>query len=227
MKTIQEHLRECNREEIINSYIYDNLFSVDLLNQRYEETTIGELKESMRYQLNRLIDRLVEIKPEETDDPGILMVVHAYDWNCGSDDIATILVYRSEAENGFVTLHDHAYFLETHEVMAGYYVADTYLTKYYFNDLIKSFLMEAMVLGPEQEGRPAMIKKLEKADEDIKAGRTYSSEEVRQKLFEEFGVEEEIKDPIQDEAEEKLLKEKMEYNYLCREIEIEKLKEHI
>ena len=227
MKTIQEHLRECNREEIINSYIYDNLFSSDLLDQRYEETTIGELKEEMRYQLNKLIDRLIKIKPKETDDPGILMVVHAYDWNCDSKDIATILVYRSEVERGYVTLHDHAYCLETHEEMAGYYVSDTYLTRYYLTDLIKDFIMEAMVFGSEQEERPAMIKKLEEADENIKAGKTYSIEELSRLLYEELGIEEEIKDSRQDEAEKKLLKEKVEYNFLCREIEIKRLKEYI
>lgn len=48
MKTIQQYLKECDRESVANHYIYNYLFDSELMNPMYNEITIGDLKERMK-----------------------------------------------------------------------------------------------------------------------------------------------------------------------------------
>lgn len=60
MKTMQQHLKECDREAVIDLYFYYYLFDTDLIDPKYEDVTIGYLKERMRNKVNGLIDRLID-----------------------------------------------------------------------------------------------------------------------------------------------------------------------
>ena len=55
MKTIQHYLKECDREAIANHYIYNYLFDSRLMDPKYNEITICDLKERMKNKIFRLI----------------------------------------------------------------------------------------------------------------------------------------------------------------------------
>jgi hypothetical protein len=226
MKTIQQYLKECDREAIANHYIYNYLFDSRLIDSKYNEITIGELKERMKNRIIRLIDRLIEMEPESDDDRGILMVVHTSGLNTwDDDDIFTILVRESEvmSDAGDVKIYDYA--MTTHARMVSFYVADTYLTQYYLSDLIIQFLHEALFLGPEQEHMEALMKELERGIDESNRHEYSSLDDFIKEMEERFGFKLEEHDKRQEKAERKLVRQRNEYDVLCRKIEVEKLRD--
>ena len=227
MKTIQYYLKECDREAIANHYIYNYLFDSQLMDSKYNEITINELKERMKNRIFSLIERLTEMEPESDDDRGILMVVHTsglYTWD--NDDICTVLVRETEVMSDAaedVQIYDYS--MTTHAGMISFYVADTYLTQYYLNDLIIQFLHEALFLGIEQEHMEALIKELERGVDESNRHEYSSVDAVFKEMEERFGFKLEVHDKRQEKAERKLIRQRNEYDVLCRKIEVEKLRD--
>lgn len=222
MRTIQEYLRECDRDSIINNYIYKYGFSYELMDRKYRDRTAGSIIDSLTDYINRLIDRLVSIYARPADKRKILLAVHTHE----NMDIAAELVYEDDVLNKEADqVQCYAYELSEHSEMAAFYVADTYLTQHYLTEVITEFLVEAGFTGIEQERLLEIIDKLREADIQSQEGKCYSAEEVFEKLEKELGFELEKRDPMQEAALRELHKAEYEYDKTCRRIEIEKLKE--
>lgn len=151
MKTIQQYLKECDRETIANDYVYKYLFDHDLIDPKYDHIMIRDLKERTKREIYSLIDRLIGFEPEFGEDRDILLIVHYSGLNSWDDDISAELVHESEVMSGAEEIKIYDYSFTTHSKMVSFYVADTYLTQHYLNELIVSFLHEALIMGPEQE----------------------------------------------------------------------------
>ena len=145
MKTIQQYLKECDREAVANHYIYNYLFDSGLMDPRYEGITVGDLKDRMKKRVCTLIDRLSEIEPETDGDRGILMIIHTSGLNSwDDDDICTVMVHESDVLSDAEEVQIYDYSLTSHARMASFCVADTYLTQHYLSELIMQFLHEAL-----------------------------------------------------------------------------------
>jgi len=226
MKTIQEYLKECDREAIANHYIYNYLFDSGIMDPKYNEITICDLKERMKNRIFRLIERLTEMEPEPDDERGILMVVHSSGldtWN--DDDVSAVLVRESEVMSDTEDVQTYDYAMTTHARMVSLYVADTYLTQYYLNDLIIQFLHEALFLGPEQEHLPELMEELKRGVDESNRHVYSSVDDVFKEMEERFGFKLEVHDKRQEKAERKLIRQRNEYDVLCRKIEVEKLRD--
>lgn len=228
MKTIQQCLKECDREDIADFYICMYLFEIDYMDPQNNDLTLRDLKDSSKNRIYRLIDRLVGMEPEFDDDRDILMVVHSSGFNLyNDDDIHTIWVRESEVLSGTEEIHTYDYAMTTHARMVSFYVADTYLTQHYLDELIIQFLHEALRMGPEQEQLCELMEKLDKHIYESNNQKSFSDNDAINAIREmekrtEFQCE--VHDKRQESAEIALIQKKKEYDYLCTKIEVEKLR---
>ena len=231
MKTIQEYLKNCNRKEIINMYIYKYAFTPELIDKKYQNITCGEIIKKYTEILNNYIDKLISIKPNfDNDEVWILLSTHSY--GEFDDNIQHLLIKKSDllSKDDLESVESYAYNLSPFEEILSYYVADTYLTQYEINDLLVDFLHESSWTGFEQENLKQTVEDLEESlreiDENKENPKTlYSAEEVFKQLEEEYGFEPEKKDEKQENAYKKFLKNIMEYEKECKNIELKKLKD--
>lgn len=226
MRTIQEYLKECNRDNVIESFLYKYTFSGSLLWRNNKDLTINEIIEQERVALNGLIDRLIEIKPKKSDDGEvwILMTIHCAETDLG-DDTANILVRQSDVMNEDLEwVTSYGYEFTPHEEAARFYVADTYLTQHYVEDLIVDYLYETSFTGYQQEGLKETLDRLNESIDDSKNNGTCETKDFSE-FLEEDGYGFERKDPAQEKAWRDYIRHCIDYNKKCMEIEIGKLRE--
>ena len=227
MKTIQEYLKECDRNAVVNGYIYKYAFSWELMGKSYKDVTCGEIVEKYKKRLNDYIDKLIEITPSGNDEEMILMAYHSSE----EDDVMFSLFKKEDIMNedlDYVT--SYGYEFSEFEEVVGYYVSDTYLTQYAINDLIIDYLRETSRTGYNHERLQEDLDKLKEATEEAEAHKddpnySMSAEEVFRRIEEELGLEFEKKDPEQELARSKYIQHAVEYNTECRNIEIRKLRD--
>lgn len=212
-------------------YIYKYAFNSELIDKKYESITCGEIIKKYTKTLNDYIDKLIAIKPNvDNEEIWILLSTHSYgEFN---DNIQHLLIKKSDllSKNDLDSVESYAYNLSPFEEILGYYVADTYLTQYEINDLLVDFLYESSWTGFEHENLNQIVEDLEESlrevDENKENSKSlYSAEEVFKQLEEEYGFESEKKDAKQEIAYEKFLKNLIEYEKECKNIELKKLKD--
>lgn len=228
MKTIQDYLKECNRKEVINCYIYKYVFNNELMNNKYKNVTCGEIIKKYTEKLNNYIDKLIRLKPKKDDsDIWILVTTHVAD-NLYHDDIEHLLIKKSDlfSNKNIEDIDSFSYTLTDFEEILSFYVADTYLTQYNITDLIVDFLCEFSWTGFNHEVLKEEINYLHESINEIENGknRLIPVEELFNELEEKYGFEFERKDKKQEEEYHKYLEHRSKYNKECKKIELEKLK---
>lgn len=218
MKTIQEHLRTCDRGSVIGIFIDQHILSNTAVLLSNKDRTVREIIENSKKRLNDLIDRLIAIEPKDTGERDILMVAHS-----SQDDIRIMLLSEKDILEGRRIPYCYSYlsFAET----LGFLVADTYLTQYYLNELIAEYLFEVTWTGYDQEYLEDEIRDIAEAvEESGDTEKCFTEEEFRKNLEESFGFEFEARDPKEEEAWRKLIRSEAKYDSECLKIEIEKIK---
>lgn len=66
MKTIQEYLRNTDRDHLLNALAYYALYDTILLLE-YKEKTIDEIQNAVRMKMNAFIDHLLSLKTNPSD----------------------------------------------------------------------------------------------------------------------------------------------------------------
>ena len=227
MKTIQEYLKTCDRQSLVNAYVYQHAFyPLDMLAAKNNGLKISDRIKRIKKKLNKMIDKLIAIEPVPSDDRYIFLAHHIAESEFG--DIAYCLYKESElAGDGFKISYGIEF--TPFEEAVGFYVADTYLTQHEIEGLLVHFLYEVSWTGYDQEHMKTELDKLKKADEESKKHRDDPDyykpiDEFFREMEKEFGFEFERKDKRQERAWKKLMKAQIEYNNYCQKIEIDKLK---
>lgn len=231
MKTIQEYLKECNRKDVINSYIYKYVFNNELMNKKYKNVTCGEIIKKYTDKLNSYIDKLIRMEPkQDNSDIWILVTTHVSE-NLYHDDIEHLLIKKSDlfSNKKIEDIESFSYTLTDFEEILSFYVADTYLTQYNITDLIADFLYESSWTGFNHEVLKKEINRLQESINEIEneKNRLIPAEEFFNELEEKYGFEFERKDKKQEEAYHKYLEHCNKYNKKCKKIELEKLKKEL
>ena len=230
MRTIQEYLKECDRESIIHVFIHQYAFSpLEMMDKNCREITLGQIMDYYEENLNKLIDRLINTTPVQSEDRWILLAHH-----CASEESGD-MVYNLYKEDELKTegpLVSYSYEFAPFEEVVGFYVADTYLTQYKINGLIVDFLNEVSWTGFEHEKLDGIVDEIIEGAEEAEAHKDDPSyfitlDELKNHMEEKFGLKHEEEDPRQEEARLRLSEHQIEYNDICQKIEIEKLKESI
>ena len=163
MKTVQEHIKECDREEIINKYLQTYSASVYM---EWDEDgwsmSWEEWEQQYRLKINELIDSIISVDPKTSDDKWILITTHAVPEylylfhdimrRSVNDGITHRLVNEAELlARSLEQVADYDFWDSSIEVIASLYVADTYLTRYFLDDLLTFVLGKAAVHGFRKE----------------------------------------------------------------------------
>ena len=121
MKTIQEYLKNCNKKEIINMYIYKYVFTSELMDKKYKDITRGEIIEKHKKVLNDYINKLTSIKQKSKDkEVWILFSTHSFgEFN---DEIQHLLIKKSDLLNqsDLDNIQTYAYEFSSFDEILGY-----------------------------------------------------------------------------------------------------------
>lgn len=222
MKTVQEHLKSCDRKSVIEAYFYAYLGCIA---KEREDQSIKEIKQEYSEKLNKLIDTLTSVEPLHSEEEMIFLVTHCAPEDAG--DIRNILIRREDINKEFAT--PYGYELDSFEEVAGYYIADTYLTQYYLNDMLAEILFETSLTGFEHENLERITNKIDAAIKEIeffKDNPKYfiTHEELKDRLETNLDVEFERRDSAEEEAMRDLIRHIAKYNVKCQQIELAKLR---
>ncbi len=222
MKTVQEHLRTVNKDELIDTYLYRYPIRLHEINDKTR--TVAEVIAHSRDVLSRFIDRLCSLKAEDetAGSRWILYAVRSLDAEV--DDIDFLLIKEDEFLEKGDAAESYAYEFETHETMLGYCVSDAPLTLHNLTDLLASFLYEASFFGFEQESLAEVKETLEEAASAIDSGEYKGKCVSIEELFGKYGTDLDVESPDERELHGKALVASGEYMKYSRSKELEKLK---
>ena len=234
MKTIQEHLKNCNREEIINDYIFTYGFDYQLMDKKYDNITCGEIKKRIRENINEYLDNVIKMtpKPDPEGHEMILLSYHTSETEALSD-IRHILVKKEDVlnEENLEFITPYGYEFTPLDETCGFFVADNYLTQYEINSLIVNFIFETTFTGWKQEHVEETLKSFDESAKEYEENKdndewieSHSWENLSKDLEKNLNIEFEKKDPKQEEYHQTFIKQSAEYNNKCMRLEIKKLK---
>lgn len=207
VKTVQELLKEVDKEQLINEYFYTYPIKVSDIKEEDSGLTIKEVKERRRKTMEKYINRLINLKVELSDD-GDDYILFAY--NVFMEDFENVdyaLISKKELlfEIGFEeegNCTNYSFMLSNQEEIMRYLVADTKLTQDNIYDLLVYVLYEASWFGYENEDLEEEKQKLEEATKEIEEGK-YSSFTIED-MREELGLPQKEQDKRQEELLKKI-----------------------
>ena len=174
MKTVQETLREMDKEELMRQFFYEHPSKLDNFD---DDLTIAQAKERANKVIGKYIERLetMEVKP---NDRQMIFYMYEYLGSYKLDQNRGLCTVADLQEKGIEAPNYGIEYTPQEEIM-GYCVADTEMTQYYLNDLMVEIIWDASFFGVEQEKLHEAIKELEEADKEIDEGleKSFSSYE--------------------------------------------------
>ena len=162
MKTVQETLREMDKEELMRQFFYEHPSKLDNFD---DDLTIAQAKERANKVIGKYIERLetMEAKP---NDRQMIFYMYEYLGSYKLNQYRGLSTVADLQEKGVEAPNYGIEYTSQEEVM-GYWVADTEMTQYYLNDLMVEIIWDASFFGVKQEKLPEAIKELEEANKEI------------------------------------------------------------
>ena len=203
MQTIQEAMKNINKDELIRAYIYDHPHEIQDKKQP-AGITLQAVWDEMYNTLDKLIEQIRTTDIEKTEDE---MIIFGFENSIAStfEDDTFHVVKKDDVLNykDGDRVEQYAYELRYISETAGFYIADTEYNKHWLISLLESYLYETSFFGYEQEYIEEEVENLKKADKEIKEGhyKTYSMED----LYKEFGIYKDY-DEHKEELEHKILR---------------------
>lgn len=223
MKTIQEHLKTQDKEAVIDAYLYR--YMSDRYLQEHPDMTYEEAGRHCADKIDKLIDRLISLDPLPNENNLIFLATHCFPGE-REEDIDFALLREDELGDDWSCRYSIEF--TPFEEAVSCYVADTYLTQYWIDDLLAYFLHEITWTGYEQEHLEEVtaeineaIKEVDEHKDDLQYFATH--EEFIEQMEEAFGFEFEKRDPDQEKAFKEVMKHVCKYNETCQKIEKRKL----
>ena len=224
MKTIQQVLRELDKDKIIDAYFYRNPINLWEL-KKQEEDKIEDVKGRVIKRLGEFIERLRTLEIMEKPEHQGILFVHKCLRNYRNSDEEYSLVFADElmAAEDLAKVTTYAYELTEWKETLAFLVADNKLTQDNLMDLVVDFLYESSFFGYKQEDLEKEIRELEEAAKEVHEHpeRLISWDDIRK----EHGLPEREDYPLEDELKDAFYKASNDYSTYCRVMELEKIKE--
>lgn len=198
MKTIQEHFREADIDELVGSYIFAHPLSFDPSDEIADDLTVADAYSRYEHCVRGLVERIrnVETVPDMDGCKWVFFVHHGPE-NDG-DDIYVVLAKQDDVLDASRPLIPYGYDFSPIAETAGIPVADTYLTLRNMHSVLLDYMFEASFFGYGQEG---LQDALDRLDESIAHSKEHP-EDLRpiDELWERIGYEPEVRDPVEEAA---------------------------
>ena len=218
MKTVQEYLREADRDRILASVAYDTICDTLLLLE-YPDKTIAEIQDAIKKRMNELIDHLLSLEAVPTDHK-VLYLTPASSFNrrYNHEDRSLCLIDLNEVRRNIYASSYSIEFSDWEETL-GYLVADNKLTQDYMNELLTQYLHEISFFGADPELHKEKVKEvyadIERGMKEIDEGRAIPAEEVFEDLRREHNLPVDEKDEKMDELQSKITEVELIYSRYC------------
>lgn len=218
MKTVQQWLREIDRQELVNTYQF--LYPPEFWQLKNEEISVAEVYRRQAELLNNFIDELLQLTPSHEDAKMIFLATSAYK-DGFPDEQATLVAVDELDENSLPECY--SWMLTDREKLVGYKIADSELTLDNMCSILAQIIEESSFLGYSKDTfeseRESLIQSLEQSEKDIEDGNVYSADEV----WEHLGLKREAPDPKADELRAGVIRAEVEYNQYYRSKELSAL----
>ena len=150
MKTVQEYLRQADRERLLDAMAYDALSDTIMLLE-CKDMTVEQIQDACRKQTNDLIQHLLSIEAVPSDHMVLyLMNASSFDRGFGQADKCLCLIDLNEVRQD-IYASSYAFDLTDWKETLGYLVAENKLTQDYMIDLLSQYLNELSFFGTAQE----------------------------------------------------------------------------
>ena len=218
MKTVQEYLRNADRETVLNSLAYDEIYNSNLLLE-LKDLTITEIKYAYKKDMNAFIDNLLNMKVEPSDHKVLyLSNICPEIGRSRYQDKELKLIDLKELRKD-INASSYAFDLTPWEKTLGYLVADTKLTQDYIIELLEQFLEEISFLGTDPEVRKKEVEQvfadIEESMKEIEEGRTLTLKEQFERFRKNHSRPVKEKDPVQELYKNEYYDAKFKYNRYC------------
>ena len=219
MKTVQEYLREADRDRLLDSVAYDEICNTELLLE-YPDKTIAQIQEAGRRRMNDLIDHLLSLKAVPTDCMVLYLTVEtSFDRRFNHDFRSLQLINLNEIRED-IYAYGYAFELTDWQETLGYLVAENKLTQDYMIDLLTQYLHEISFFGADPELRREEVDKvhadLAQSMKEIEEGKCIPAEEVFGEIARKHGWPRYEKDERQNALRRKITEAEIKYNRYCR-----------
>lgn len=218
MKTVQEYLRTADRERLLDSLVYDEIYDSNLLFE-LKDLTITEIQYAYKKDMNAFIDHLLTLKAEPTDHMILYLSNICPDIGGKSyQDKSLNLIDLNEIRKD-INASSYAFDLTAWEKTLGYLVADTKLTQDYIDELLVQFLQEISFLGTDPNEHQNEVEQIwadiEEGMKEIEEGKTIPAEQALEEIRKDRGRPIDEKDAVQERYEDEYLTAKFKYNRYC------------
>ena len=218
MKTVQQWLREIDRQELVNTYQF--LYPPEFWRLKNEEISVAEVYRRQAELLNDFIDELLKLTPSQEDTQMIFLATSAY--KDGLPDEQALLIAVDELDENSLP-ESYGWMLTDREELVGYRIADSELTLDNICSILAQIIEESSFLGYSKDTfeseRESLIQSLEQSKKDIEEGNVYSADEV----WKDLGLNRENPDPKADELRAGVIRAEVEYNQYYRSKELSAL----
>lgn len=218
MKTVQTYLREADREGLLESIVYDELYNMDLLLE-YQDKTVSEIRDAIKKRMNGLIEYLLSLEVVPSDHDVLYMVeATSYDKEYNHEHRTLTRVNLNEIRKD-IYANSYAFEFSDWAETLGYLVADNKLTQNYMTELLTQYLRETSFFGFDPEARQERVKEvyddLEQSMKEIKEGLIASAGKSLEMHEKELGLPIDEKDQRQDDLWSKSNAAEKRYNRYC------------
>ena len=145
MKTVQQWLKDVDRENLLGTYQF--LYPPDFLLLKNKEMSVSEVYNRQKEIVSDFIDHLIGLDTQPNEDRMIFLAVSAY--NEGRADTQTVLVSANELNQDQPDHYD--WMMTDREKLAGYDIADTEATVDEICTVLAQIIEDATFLGYSQE----------------------------------------------------------------------------
>ncbi len=168
MKRVQDYLKRLDRDKLIHAY-----FEYALREERdpfgYWDVAIKQIKALKKDEINKFIQRLVEINLKEAkyEEAYILLAHPSYDSRRTGGKVKHSLICKEEFLDNYECIcYGYSYGSSAHEEIAALYVADVPYTQKHIYELMAQVLYEAILFLFYEEHAPKTGETQEGWDED-------------------------------------------------------------
>ena len=218
MKTVQEHLREADREQLLDSLAYDELCDPIRLLQ-CQNMTITEIQNACKKQMNEFIEHLLSLKAVPTDHMVLYIVPASAIDRHFNHEFRSICLIDLNVIRKDINAVCYSFEMTEWPKTLGYLVADNKLTQDHMIDLLIQYFHEISFFGATPETHKQNIEKvyakLDQSMKNLDVEKCTPADEFFDDLAREYGWPIDEKDEKQDELHGKLMEAEIRFSRYC------------
>lgn len=236
MKTIQQYLKEVDKQQLINEYFYTYPINLNDIKNIDADASVLEIIARRRKRIEKYIDRLINLKINQPKDEDNCLVfaykVFKDDWKDTDYAIVEVKEVLEKEINEDTYINNYGCMFTEQEEILAYLIADNALTQNNIYGLLSYILYEASWFGFENEYLEEEKQKLDNAFKEIEEGdlKEFSLEDLKKELQIDTIIDEDITEGMEEKEEEltrNIIREISKFNICMFTEELRKIKKKI